>query len=77
MLRSSTMPGTPFNAFSIGILMALSASTADSPPVRVKTDTCTVVTSGMASMGKRAAANPPARRSIASMASMAARASIE
>ncbi len=53
------MPGRPLSAFSMGMLIALSASTAERPPVRVRTDTCTVVTSGMASTGSREAAVTP------------------
>jgi hypothetical protein len=59
--RSSTIPGTPLSAFSIGKVTLRSTSSADRPGASVSTDTWIPEMSGIASIGRlRAATTPPA-----------------
>jgi hypothetical protein len=44
--RSSSAPGVPFKAFSMGIVTVRSISTGVRPDAEVSTVTCTVETSG-------------------------------
>ena len=55
-LRSSTSPGDPFSAASIGDVTVRSTSIGSSPGASVRTETWTVETSGTASMGSFCAA---------------------
>src|SRR6185436_14155301 len=61
-LRSSAEPGTPFRAFSMGVVTVRSISRGVSPEAVVRTDTWIVETSGRASMGSVDTAHPPAAR---------------
>jgi hypothetical protein len=59
--RSSTIPGTPLSAFSIGKVTLRSTSRADRPGASVRTETWMPEMSGIASIGRlRAATTPPA-----------------
>ena len=60
--RSSSRCGRPLSAASIGNVTARSTSIGEKPGQSVMTETCTVETSGTASIGRYfAAAAPPAR----------------
>ena len=68
-LRSWALRGRPLSAFSMGTVTVRSTSTGESPPHLVKMSTCTLETSGSASMGSlRAAMTPSARTSTRSPA---------
>ena len=69
-LRISTLLGRPLSAFSTGTVTARSTSTGESPPHFVSTSTCTLETSGRASIGSaRAAKNPSTSTSTRTAAS--------
>src|SRR3990172_3893890 len=63
--RASSRPGRPLMASSTGVVMNRSTSSGPRAGALVRTCTCTLVTSGTASMGRVriAARPPPARRS--------------
>src|SRR4051794_14213517 len=61
--RSSTRFGMPLSAISIGNVTDRSTSTGESPGASVRAETCTVETSGTASIGSSRTANAPPTRS--------------
>ncbi len=68
--RSSTSFGMPFSAVSSGKVKPRSTSTGERPGASVNTATCTVDTSGTASIGSDRKAKPPAPISAMSITSM-------
>jgi hypothetical protein len=68
--RSSTIPGTPLSAFSIGKVTLRSTSRAERPGASVSTDTWMPEMSGIASMGRLLAAMTPPTSSTPSRASI-------